>query len=596
MSSSVSLNPPPSVPSIPPPPPPPPPDILVTPPDPPNPVDQPPGVIPPPKSFRDTLITGNSSVTPPLVTYEELVAANPESPMIDDGAEPSQTKVPKVKIPKSIWQRLCAPWKNAVIIKLLGKSMNFHVLHSRLLKEWRTEHEFEVIDVGMGYFIVRFVTPEDCSRVLTGGPYKFFDHYLAVQPWEPSFHPATAKAPKTAVWVKFHGVPSMCYQEAIVLYLASKLGKPIKVDSVTLLGTREKFARVCVEVDLSQKLPSSVDLDLEDLPQILIPVEYESLHKICFHCGEFGHTEDSCRYKNPEKSATVGNPSTRAMIELTQALKPEMVENNMVFGPWMVQQRKSRRRSQANFSQSQATNKSHIRSPEVPAVTEAGISAKTVAVTKHDRRYGESNSQQNRFEVFAEVMDKETDLLHALNGPHVLAGESSKVNEAVAPMDAAPTPIPETLKSTQTQNGSHQTMGPTPPPAPSIVKPNAKPSKRKGKTLGPIPKDTKISTQKPYELPPALKKHLPHTTQMLPSIQSIVQSSLGDSVSLVAHPSMSSPLMPCSSAPPLSEIDATHPQQITSPSESSLSPQHVGQVHILAVSPSTAAPSSTSSQ
>ncbi|GLT30192.1 hypothetical protein SLA2020_050070 [Shorea laevis] len=208
---------------------------------------------PSPKSFRDTLIDGHAHQSQPLVTYEELVAANleSESPMVEDGADPLHVKIPKVKIPKSIWQRLCAPWKNAVIIKLLGKSINFHILHARLLKEWRTEHEFEVIDVGLGYFIVRFVTAEDCSRVLTGGPYKFFDHYLAVQPWEPSFHPARAKAPKTAVWVKLYGVPSMCYQEAIVLYLASKLGKPIKVDSITLLGTREKFARVCVEVDLS---------------------------------------------------------------------------------------------------------------------------------------------------------------------------------------------------------------------------------------------------------------------------------------------------------------------------------------------------------
>ncbi|GLT94240.1 hypothetical protein SLE2022_119920 [Rubroshorea leprosula] len=108
---------------------------------------------------------------------------------------------------------LC-PWKNAVIIKLLGKSVNFHVRHSRLLKEWRVENEFEIIDVGLGYYIVKFCSPQDCSMVLTGGPYKLFDHYLAVQPWEPGFHPARAKAPKTAVWVKLHGVPIVCFYEA----------------------------------------------------------------------------------------------------------------------------------------------------------------------------------------------------------------------------------------------------------------------------------------------------------------------------------------------------------------------------------------------
>ncbi|GLU09453.1 hypothetical protein SLE2022_263150 [Rubroshorea leprosula] len=205
--------------------------------------------------------------------------------MVEDGLHLAQAKVPKVRIPKSIWQRLCAPWENSVIIKLLGKSMHFHVLHSRLLKEWKTENDFEIIDVGFGYYIVKFSSPQDYSMILSGGPYKLFDHYLAVQPWELGFNPARAKAPKATVWVKLHGVPIVCFYEVICLYLGSKIAKPIKVDPTTLLATRGKFARVCIEVDLSQQLPSSVDLDLEELPQSLILVEYEGLRKICFHCG-----------------------------------------------------------------------------------------------------------------------------------------------------------------------------------------------------------------------------------------------------------------------------------------------------------------------
>ncbi|GKV06557.1 hypothetical protein SLEP1_g18433 [Rubroshorea leprosula] len=269
----------------------------------------------PVQSFKDTLLDESASFEPIIVTYEELVATNLNleslTPMAKDGTNPPKTKIPKVKIPKSIWHRLCAPWKNVVIIKLLRKSVNFH----------------------------------DYSQVLTRGSYKMFDHYLAVQPWDLGFHPARAKAPKTAVWVKLHGVPIVCYHEAICLYLGGKIGKLIKVDPTTLLTTRGKFARVCIEVDLSQQFPSSVDLDLEDLPQSLILVEVEGLHKICFYCGEFGHIEDSCRFKNPNKSSPpVSNPNSKAMIELTPNLKPNSEENTMVFGPWMVQQRKAKRR------------------------------------------------------------------------------------------------------------------------------------------------------------------------------------------------------------------------------------------------------------
>ncbi|GLT31852.1 hypothetical protein SLA2020_065600 [Shorea laevis] len=54
----------------------------------------------PSKSFKDTLVQGSASIKPPLVTYEELVAANLDletpSPMAEDGSNPPQPKVPKV--------------------------------------------------------------------------------------------------------------------------------------------------------------------------------------------------------------------------------------------------------------------------------------------------------------------------------------------------------------------------------------------------------------------------------------------------------------------------------------------------------------------
>ncbi|GKV42802.1 hypothetical protein SLEP1_g50169 [Rubroshorea leprosula] len=502
LSPPNSSEPPPANPILPPPTPPPPPDISVA-----IPISSGSDLIPttsplrshqelPTKSFRDTLMDGSASIEPPLVTYDEFVAANldfdSQHPMAEDGVNPSQPKVPKVKIPKSIWQRLCAPWKNAVIIKLLGKSIHFHALHSRLLKDWQTTEEFEVIDVGLGYYIVKFSSLEDCSKILTGGPYKMFDHYLTVQPWEPSFHPARVKAPKTAVWVKLHGVPIVCFYEAICLYLGSKIGKPIKVDPTTLLATRGKFVRVCVEVDLSQRLPSSVDLDLEDLPQSLIPVEYEGLHKICFHCGEFGHTEDICHYKNPEKApSVVNNPSSKAMIELTQTLKPNFEENNMVFGPWMVQQRRSKRRPPPRRQVAQTTCDSPPSPPKIsgsqnPSATKPAQSSPSKIVAN----IGSHESRKNRFAVIAAISEDDTDLLNSNKDK-----ETQQAGIMPQPQDLVGSSTPMDVASSS----------PPPPPSTAFVKP--KPKKRKAKTGGPVPKDPKPPTPKPYQPPFILKKH-----------------------------------------------------------------------------------------
>ncbi|GLU08867.1 hypothetical protein SLE2022_257510 [Rubroshorea leprosula] len=243
------------------------------------------------KSFKDSLIDGSSIVIPSIVTLEELMVAdsnvqNPMQTTVDLGLGIPKKPIPKAFIPKEIWQKLCVPWRNSLIIKLLGKRIHYHLLCSRLSRVWQTKGGFEVIDIGNGYYVAKFSSPETCSRILTGGPYKIFDHYLAVQPWEPNFQPSRAQLPKTAIWVHLYGVPMECFHEAAVLYLGNKIGHAIKVDRTTLLAARGEFARVCVEVDLNEPLPSMIDLDLEELPQSLSLVKYEGLHKIFFECGE----------------------------------------------------------------------------------------------------------------------------------------------------------------------------------------------------------------------------------------------------------------------------------------------------------------------
>lgn len=111
-------------------------------------------------------------------------------------ADEMNNKIPQFWIDDEIHEKLCKPWKNSVIIKLLGKSISFLTLRERLARDWRTEYEYEIIDVGMGYYVVKFKSISDCTSIITGGPYKIFYHYLAVQPWKSNFQPANAKFPK----------------------------------------------------------------------------------------------------------------------------------------------------------------------------------------------------------------------------------------------------------------------------------------------------------------------------------------------------------------------------------------------------------------
>lgn len=69
------------------------------------------------------------------------------------------------------------------------------------------------------------------------------------------------------------------------MVIGSAIGIPIRVDEPTLKRDRGRFARLCIEVDLSRPLKGELLVNGE-----LLKLEYENLHVICFTCGCYGHT------------------------------------------------------------------------------------------------------------------------------------------------------------------------------------------------------------------------------------------------------------------------------------------------------------------
>lgn len=58
-----------------------------------------------------------------------------------------------------------------------------------------------------------------------------------------------------------------------------------------MLVTKGRFARVCVEIDLTKPLVAKFWLDKR-----WYSVEYEGLHLICYKCGRYGHGLKSCPF------------------------------------------------------------------------------------------------------------------------------------------------------------------------------------------------------------------------------------------------------------------------------------------------------------
>lgn len=111
----------------------------------------------------------------------------------------------------------------------------------------------DIIILGHAYYLVRFTNLQDRERVLTNGPWTVQGHYLTVSQWSPSFKTSEATVESTLAWICFPDLSMMFYDEDVLSAIASAIGKLVKIDINTRVATRGRLARVCVEIDLTNR-------------------------------------------------------------------------------------------------------------------------------------------------------------------------------------------------------------------------------------------------------------------------------------------------------------------------------------------------------
>lgn len=204
--------------------------------------------------------------------------------------------LPKLNMNDERWMELCRPWKDALILTLLGKEATLNMMKDRIA--WiLKDRAFELIDLPNNYYVFRSTNKALGHKLLFDGPWLIQGHYLAIQRWSPNFNPYCNKVRKVAIWVRVPTLPMYVYSEVCLMELGNMIGTALKVDINTLAHHQQsdvkvekgKYARVSVEVDLNKSLQSRFVICRK-----LYTVEYESLDLICFKCGCYGHKLELC--------------------------------------------------------------------------------------------------------------------------------------------------------------------------------------------------------------------------------------------------------------------------------------------------------------
>ncbi|GAV77738.1 DUF4283 domain-containing protein, partial [Cephalotus follicularis] len=126
--------------------------------------------------------------------------------------------------------------------------------------------------------------------ILDNGPWDVWGAHLALRLWERDTPPRQCSFTKVHVWVKLMNIPLELWTPSRLSHLASVLGKPMHMDSAT--GSRQiiHFARVCVEVEASNKFPSYIWARRSNGVVVDVKVEYSWKLVVCDHCKVFDHS------------------------------------------------------------------------------------------------------------------------------------------------------------------------------------------------------------------------------------------------------------------------------------------------------------------
>ncbi|KAL7246411.1 hypothetical protein ACSBR2_001502 [Camellia fascicularis] len=229
-------------------------------------------------------------------------------------------------------------WDSCLIGYFVDKGVGYNYLRNSAFGLWKSKGLKEVQTNGDGFMFFIFDSPESCREVLEGGPWYIGGYLLILKQWKRMMKLAKEKFTKIPIWVKFFNIPMEYWDPDGFSRVASTIGTPLFLDQLTARGSKLTFARVCIEIEVTSKLPTYFQILCDD-EAVLIRVEYQGLPAICQHCQIFGHETDK-GLNDPSKHKEIKKLVLNEIINVMGVLetKIKQVNENKIcskcFGDW----------------------------------------------------------------------------------------------------------------------------------------------------------------------------------------------------------------------------------------------------------------------
>ncbi|XP_028118695.1 uncharacterized protein LOC114316230 [Camellia sinensis] len=155
-------------------------------------------------------------------------------------------------------------WDSCLVGYFVDKGVGYNYLRNSAFGMWKTQGLKEVLTNGDGFMFFIFDTPDSCREVLEGGPWYIGGYLLILKQWKRMMKLSKDKSTKIPVWVKFFNIPLEYWDPDGLSRIASAIGHPLFMDQLTARGSRVAFARICVEIEATSKLPTYFQIRHDD--------------------------------------------------------------------------------------------------------------------------------------------------------------------------------------------------------------------------------------------------------------------------------------------------------------------------------------------
>ena len=231
----------------------------------------------------------------PTKSWSQVVNDSPPVPPIKFDFIPKSVGAKVISPPVEVLKQGNDKFKNCLVGVFSKGYLPYNKVNEFANKNWSSKGLLHVSQKDNRTFIFKFRSQSDVMGVLARGTWFIDRRPLIVHLWGTS----SDTKQHLPLWVRFDKVPDCYWTREGLSWLASSIGTPLCADENTSKLEVLPFAKLCINYQIGDDLPTTLDVEVLDpvLDKIItaqVLVSYPAKPLVCSACKSLGHLIGAC--------------------------------------------------------------------------------------------------------------------------------------------------------------------------------------------------------------------------------------------------------------------------------------------------------------